>query len=294
MPREILDFGIDVIRWLTAHRSPAATLLFLAASGLGSTIGYLVIFPIVWWGFSWKLGARLLVALVLSVYLNALLKDWVALERPFRYAPIDHITTPDEYSFPSGHAQNAAVVWGLLALHFRKRWFWYLCAVIVLFIGFSRVYLGVHFPTDVLAGWSLGALLAWVYARWSKSGADWVSHLPVPAQLALALGVPSILTMLHATRNTAMAFGGLAGALGGLAAARSKRLYPEDAPRSRRAWLLLGLVGLPVLFLGLGRLQPAVDTSPYYLYLFLRFAAIGLWVSFLVPRIVALVKEEKP
>lgn len=294
MPHEILDTGIDVIRWLAAHRTPAATVLFLAASGLGSTVGYLVLFPILWWGFSWKLGARLFVALVLSVYLNALLKDWIHLERPFVYARVENITTPDEYSFPSGHAQNAALVWGLLALHFRKRWFGYLSAAIVLLIGFSRVYLGVHFPTDVLGGWLIGGVLAWAYARGSMPFATWAERLSLPFQLTLALGLPSLLTFAHGTRYTAMALGGLAGALGGLALARSERLYPDPhEPRSRRAWLLVGLVGLPILYLGLRRLSPAADSSFYYLYLFLRFAAIGLWVSFLVPRIVALWKREK-
>jgi membrane-associated phospholipid phosphatase len=294
VPHEILDAGIDVIRWLTAHRTPAATVFFLAASGLGSTIGYLVMFPILWWGFSWKLGARLFVALVLSVYLNALLKDWIALERPFLYAHVENITAPDEYSFPSGHAQDAALVWGLLALHFRKRWFSYLSAAVVLVIGLSRVYLGVHFPTDVIAGWLIGGLLAWAYSRASMPAAEWASRRGLPIQLALALGLPSLLTLAHETRNTAMALGGLAGALGGLAVARSERLYGDgDPPWSRRAWLILGLVGLPLLYLGLNRLSPGADSSVYYLYLFLRFAAIGLWVSFLVPRIVALVKDYK-
>jgi membrane-associated phospholipid phosphatase len=294
VPREVLDAGIDVIRWLAAHRTPLATDLFLAATGVGSTLGYLVMLPIVWWAFSWKLGARLFVALVLSVYLNALLKDGFAVDRPFLYAPVNHITTPDEYSFPSGHAQNAALVWGLLALHFRKRWFSCLAAVLVLLIGASRVYLGVHFPTDVLAGWCIGALLAWAYASWSRALAGRASELRLSVQIALALGVPSLLTLLHGTRNTAMALGGLAGALGGLAVARSERLYPKDPPGRRRAWLLVGLVGLPILYLGLEELSPETYSSFYYLYLFLRFAAVGLWVSFVVPRIAARVKEGEP
>jgi membrane-associated phospholipid phosphatase len=292
MTHQLLDAEIEIIQFLAAHRTPAATYFFLAASGLGSTIGYLVLLPLLWWGFSWKLGARLFVALVLSVYLNALLKDWVELERPFQYAPVENITSPDEYSFPSGHAQNAAVVWGLLALHFRRKWFACLAAAVVLLIGFSRVYLGVHFPTDVLGGFVVGAVLAWAYARWSMPVAGWASGLGVPLQLGLALGFPSVLTLAHGTRNTAMALGGLAGALGGLAVARSERLYPPEGgePRSRRAWLVLGLVGLPLLYLGLRRLSPGADSSFYDLYLFLRFAAIGLWVSFLVPRIVAFLR----
>ena len=128
--------------------------------------------PILWWAFSWKLGVRLFVALVLSVYINTLIKDLVALPRPFVYADIANLRAPGEFSFPSGHAQQAAVFFGLLALHFKKRWFTIVAALTIFLIGFSRVYLGAHFPSDVLAGWTLGAAIAWGSARWSKTLAE--------------------------------------------------------------------------------------------------------------------------
>jgi hypothetical protein len=184
--------------------------------------------------------------------------------------------------------------WTLLALHVRKGWFTAVAAGVTFLVGASRVYLGVHFPTDVLAGWIVGVLLAWAYSRWSLVTVRWAESQPLRAQLALSLGAPALLTFLHGTRNTAMALGALAGALGGLAVARSQRLYPEsDQTRSRRAWLLVGLVGLPILYFGLRALSPGEASSFYYLGLFGRFAAIGLWVSFLVPRIVALVKANR-
>ena len=289
-----LDAGIELIRWIAERRTKELNLFFRVVSDLGATAGYLLALPILWWGFSWKLGARIFVALVLSVYVNALLKDAVALPRPFEYADVEPVTRPDEFSFPSGHAQSAAVFWTLLALHVRKRWFSVLATGVVFLVGASRVYLGVHFPTDVLAGWIVGALLAWGYSRWSLATVGWAESLPVRAQLALSLGVPALLTFVHGTRNTAMALGALAGALGGLAVARSQRLYPEsDQTRSRRAWLLVGLVGLPILYFGLRALSPKEASSFYHLGLFGRFAAIGLWVSFLVPRIVALVKTDR-
>ena len=86
--------------------------------------------------------------------------------------------------------------------------------------------------------------------------------------------------------------GALAGALSGLAFALHKGLYPAgDQSRSRRAWLLVGLIGLPTVYLTLRVLSPGAESTYYQLYLWALFAAIGLWVSFLVPRVVAYAKS---
>jgi hypothetical protein len=213
----------------------------------------------------------------------------VAQPRPFEYAAVESVTRPEDFGFPSGHAQHAALVWSVLAAHFRKRWFTLFAASMAFLIGFSRVHLGVHFPTDVLGGWLLGGILAIAYLRWSGPAIEWVSRLSFQKQILLALFVPMVLTALHGTRGTAMALGALAGAFSGLALARRQRLYSDEEPApSRRQRLLVGLVGLPVLYLALRELSPSEASRLYYLYLWMRFATIGLWVSYLVPKLVTL------
>ena len=293
MVTDILDAGVGLIQWLEPYRSPALTRFCMAMSDLGSTVGYLLMLPIIWWGFSWKVGARIFVALVLSVYVNSLIKESVALPRPFVYSDdVDSLRTPGEFSFPSGHSQQAALFWGLLALHFRKRWFTGVAVAIIFLIGFSRVYLGVHFPSDVIVGWALGTAIALAYARWFRPAVDWASQLELSSQTLLALGVPAGMAILHPSQNAAIAMGGLAGALGGLAFAYHKGLYPEGArSHNRRAWIIVGLAGLPILYFAMRLLSPGSDSFYYHLYLWARFAAIGLWVSFLVPGIVSSAKR---
>lgn len=293
MITDILDAGIALIQGLEAYRSPVLTSFLMAVTDLGSTIGYLLLLPIIWWGISWKVGARVFVALVLSVYINSLIKDAVALPRPFLYADdVENLRTPREFSFPSGHAQQAALFWGLLALHFRKRWFTAAAFGIIFLVGFSRIYLGVHFPSDVVIGWLLGGAIALAYARWFKPVVDWASGLELSSQTLLALGVPAALAAIHPSTNAAIAMGGLAGALGGLAFAYHKGLYPEgERSHNRRAWLIVGLAGLPVIYFLLRLLSPGAESFYYHLYLWTRFAAIGLWVSFIVPRIVSVAKR---
>ena len=107
----------------------------------------------------WARGRRLDAAFFLTavggaMLLNVLVKLVFGRARPALWAPLDPAPF---YSFPSGHAMGAAalaVALGLLLAGRRGRWAgWGLGALFVLGVGWSRLYLGVHFPSDVLAGW---------------------------------------------------------------------------------------------------------------------------------------------
>ncbi len=116
----------------------------------------------------------------------ALIKTTVARPRP---ALIDHVVEVWSASFPSGHAANSAIIYltvSLLLMQIVEGRIarWYMIAVAVLLvtaIGVSRVYLGVHWPSDVLAGWSFGTL--WALGWWSLGG--WLRLRRAQAALAL-------------------------------------------------------------------------------------------------------------
>ena len=115
------------------------------------------------------------IALVGSALLNLGAKQLFALERPSLW---ESIAPESTFSFPSGHAMGSmtlACVLVLLAWHTRWRWWLALpSAVFVVMVGLSRVYLGVHFPSDILAGWA--AAVAWVvlaYLLVFRGGRPW-------------------------------------------------------------------------------------------------------------------------
>lgn len=122
----------------------------------------------------WRRAAFLAVAISGGAILNAALKIGFARPRPDLVA---HLVKVHDLSFPSGHAMNSAVVYLTLGVLLARaetgrRVKAYLLggAVFLTFlVGCSRVYLGVHYPTDVVAGWTVGAswaTLCWLVAEW--------------------------------------------------------------------------------------------------------------------------------
>lgn len=94
-----------------------------------------------------------------SIWLNGLLKDTFARPRPELWEPLLRYSG---YSFPSGHAMaTMTLTWVLGLLCWRTRWRWPVLAFMAVFtvlVGISRPYMGVHYPSDVLAGWAIGAV----------------------------------------------------------------------------------------------------------------------------------------
>lgn len=109
----------------------------------------------------WPLVIVLLANALFSLLINMALKYWFLRQRPTLF---DEITRPATYSFPSGHAMSAMAVYGglaavLIGLYPKQRWIIVAAAsVAIVNIGLSRVFLGVHWPLDVVAGWIAGVL----------------------------------------------------------------------------------------------------------------------------------------
>ncbi len=109
---------------------------------------------------SWQSGAAMVMASILSNAASGWMKDWFARPRPELVPHLDHVNS---ISYPSGHATSAAVVYLLFALLVptaaRSKWL-ATAALLILLTGWSRIALGVHYPTDVIGGWMLGTAFA--------------------------------------------------------------------------------------------------------------------------------------
>ena len=149
--------------WVVDNRIGVLDPLFEALSYAGS-------FGIIWLaiavaisGFSWSrpwLWTRVGAAILIAESVSGALKEWIKRDRPAVADPDPGalVGLPATYSFPSGHATVSFACATVLALAVpRLRWPLYTLAVL---ISFSRVYVGVHYPLDVLAGAVLGVAIA--------------------------------------------------------------------------------------------------------------------------------------
>ncbi|MCZ7551570.1 MAG: hypothetical protein B6D39_04900 [Anaerolineae bacterium UTCFX2] len=323
----ILNFGILVVIWLQSLGGwLSAPMVWF--SWLGIEEFYLLIAPAVLWCIDPALGVRLGVGLMTSSATNSFFKLLFQGPRPYWYdARVQPLGHESSFGLPSGHAQNAVVVWGLIAARLRRVWTWALVILIILMIGLSRMYLGVHFPSDVIAGWLLGALSLWLILRLEKPFLAWFGPLQPAAQVGLIFIASLVLILAAALARSALqgwvmppewvrlagrAAGGSppdplalsgvitpAAALFGLGSGaallyRQGWFNPDGSFLQRLARYLIGLAGVLILWAGLDAVFPEGANLLAYAFRYLRYALIGLWIAYLAPQVFIRLRLAKP
>ncbi|MFK0573945.1 phosphatase PAP2 family protein, partial [Endozoicomonas sp.] len=187
---DLLQWGLDFIAWIQQYRNPIMDSFMRHTTDSGGKY-FIYFFPLLIWCLNFRFMVRVSTMFLLSFFINISFKDMLALPRPFEVVP--GITPDREWGFgmPSGHAQNSALLWVMLAVSVARRWFWVIALSIASLIGFSRVYFALHFPGDILGGWLLAAILLWAYSAWSDPIAVWLqkqSIMPLIVGFGLVMG----------------------------------------------------------------------------------------------------------
>lgn len=165
---------IGLMQWLQAHIAPAWMAFISQLSLPGEDLFLVMVLGFVYWCRDKKLGQRIGWCLLLGSSWSLALKDIVQRLRPYFVSDgiellrkIDsgadtHDIAKQGFAFPSGHSFNVTAVFGTLAVATKKKWLTALAVILPLLVGFSRVAVGAHFPTDVFAGWMMGLLVVWL------------------------------------------------------------------------------------------------------------------------------------
>lgn len=160
-----LGFDRAVMLWVHEYETPGVTTTMSAVTELGG-LAAVPIFAVICAGLLWWRGRRrdaalLAAAVIGSALLNTALKAVFQRARPDFW---EHLVVEDSFSFPSGHAMaSMSFAAALIVIAWRTRWRWPAVVAGLLYVavvGLSRVYLGVHFPSDILAGWCVA--IVWV------------------------------------------------------------------------------------------------------------------------------------
>lgn len=163
---------------------------------LGYPQAYMIIIAIIYWSFDRKLGLRLAVFLPLTASLNSILKQAFHAPRPYWMDPdIKAIQVSGGFGMPSGHAQ-ASIVWLYAANILKNKWIWFVAIIVAFLVGLSRVYLGVHFSSQVLSGWLIGIGVLILFSYFEKKIITWFLHRKFFIQLLWIGGITIFMLIL--------------------------------------------------------------------------------------------------
>lgn len=165
---------MQILYWLENIRFPVLTELMLLITHLGEETAFLAAALIVFWCLDKNRGYYLMGVGFCGTILNQFLKLLCKVPRPWVKDPYFHpvdaaIPEATGYSFPSGHSQSAVGVFGALAMSTKRKATRIMCIVPAVLVPFSRMYLGVHTPQDVLVG-GLSALALCLLLRFACDG----------------------------------------------------------------------------------------------------------------------------
>ncbi len=149
-------------------RNPVLDLFFIGWNYVDSWYFHLFLVGLIWSFFGQRWGVRILATLILMSYTVLVSKNFFALPRPCTLDPSLGLILFRNYGFPSGAATTSVLIPGILLSLRPRTWIAASAVIFGVILSFSRVYLGVHFFTDLVGGWILGSVLLFLYLQWHE------------------------------------------------------------------------------------------------------------------------------
>ncbi|MCS7011679.1 MAG: phosphatase PAP2 family protein, partial [Anaerolineales bacterium] len=268
---------------------------------------YMLGLPLLYWCLNSALGMRMAVLLMVSGTLNSAFKLFFHAPRPYWIDnTLQAFAEETSFGLPSGHAQNAVAMWGSMAAHLKRNWIWLIASLLAFLIGISRIYLGVHFPHDVVAGWLIGTIILWLVVSFWQPISSWTAKQSLSRQILYAF-VLSLLLLLPpiaafswlklsnwqvptdwaafasqavSLEGALTSAGTLLGLLAGVAWMNAQGGFSTQGTlRQQILRYVVGLVGVLAIRYGLKAIFPDGEAWLPWLLRYLRYALIGFWVA---------------
>ncbi len=312
----ILEFGLETTRWLQANY-PQLAGFFKFITDFGREEFYLAIFPLIYWCVDKNLGKHLGYVFLLTVTSNDMLKHFFRSPRTFWLDKQVALIDESGYGIPSGHTQFATVLYFFLAAWLKRGWVWILAILIVILMGLSRIYLGVHFVHDVVIGFLVGIVILLAYFVWKQRYATGIAKRILGQRMLFVMAVPIMVAIVYivvmlllgapnmdvpwaefipdaetgSIRGVARSIGLLVGFGIGIVMEPSRiRFNAKGAIWKRVVRYALGMVITVAIWAGLDMVFPE---DPMWLGLplrILRYTLTLLWVSYYGPAVFVLLK----
>lgn len=154
-------FELEFLKWLEGLRTNFLNAVFEGITLFGEETLIILLVVALWFAVDKKLAQQVFFVTATSLSVNGIIKNFAKVPRPFtKGVSCVRLDTATGYAFPSGHTQGFATWSSFFAVKFKKTWLTILVAVLVGLVAFSRLYLGAHYPSDVIVGIALGVGIA--------------------------------------------------------------------------------------------------------------------------------------
>lgn len=268
-----MPFEIKFIIWIQTFSSPFLDHLFEFITILGESYTYIILLSLLYWCVDKASSRRLLLAMTLSVTLNGILKEVFNAVRPIGIEGIRSLRTQTATgaSFPSGHTQTIATFVFSMMMIYKNKIINILGLFFVIAVAISRLYLGVHWPKDVIAA----VIIAFIVVK----GAEWIHNrayrysdfLPYFIILAIAGGSLFIFKTESYYKGVAVLLGYIVGYW------IEENFINFDARGALDRQIIkyiIGMTGLLFIFIGLKIILPDAPSM-----IFIRYFATLLWAT---------------
>lgn len=265
---------LSILRWLQQFSSDSLDTLFIGITQLGEENVLIVFITLIYWNIDKKFGKLLGFATMMTLVVNNSLKEIFSFARPIGEEGIRSLRTETATgkAFPSGHTQTATTFYTMISMYAGKKWIQIICSSVIFLIGMSRMYLGLHYPKDVIAAWLLGIFIAtFVYYNMKTN-----KH-PLYIYLGAA-GLGLILLPISQSEDYFKALGLLLGfVLACIIEERYVKFKIDVSIVKKGIRLVLGLIILVVIKSGLKIIFPDALIFDLIRYFFVSFIAIGIY-----------------